>query len=79
MNTKSQNQKVLAYMRQGRALTSLDAERKWGIRALNSRIADLGKMGITVDRRYIAVKNRYGQKIRVKQYWLDGPMRRRRV
>ena len=48
MTTKSQRQKIMAFLEAGNKLTALDALKKWGCFRLASRIHELKKAGYPV-------------------------------
>ena len=53
MNTESQSQAILRYLRQGNELTSLDALLRFKCMRLAARIADIKDMGIDIADRWI--------------------------
>lgn len=64
--TDSQNRAILAYLRSGHRLTQLQAIEMFGCMRLPSRIHDIEKLGITVNRQFIKLLS--GK--RVKEYWI---------
>ena len=64
----TQCQQVLNHMKYHGGITTLDANRYYGITRLSARIADLKNSGITIYDEWITVENRYGRKCRVKEY-----------
>lgn len=66
----SQNQILIKYFKSGKKLTALAAQDTFGIARLASRIHDLKQMGHDIQSRTIEVKNRWGDAVRVKQYFL---------
>lgn len=71
MGTESQCARLLDYMRGGGKVTSLDALSDFGIARLASRVTDLRKRGYPVASEWVEVENRYGEKVRVKRYWME--------
>ena len=69
--SKSQNEKILDYMRENRGVTWLDAYERFGVSRLSARIYDLRQAGHKIDGVDIKVKNRYGEDCRVTLYVLD--------
>ena len=67
----SQNQRILAYMNEFGSITSLEAMRDLGVYRLASRVADLRKLGYLVVSDWVEVRNRWGEKTRVKSYRLE--------
>lgn len=53
------------------AITSLEAIRAYGETRLGARVFTLRKKGARIASKMIAVKNRYGERRYVKQYWLE--------
>ena len=69
---ETQAKAVLAYMREGHTITSLEALNLFGIISFPRRILDIEKMtGKAPNRRRIAVTNRNGKKVWVKEYWIE--------
>lgn len=66
----NQNKRLLNYLEQGETINPLKAWNELGIYRLASRVCDLRKQGIKVKDRWLDVSNRYGESIRVKQYYL---------
>lgn len=72
-NTESQNQaqRVLNYLKKGRSLTSLTALKYLGIISFPKRICQLKAMGHNIDKKRVAVINRFGDRIYVMRYSLN--------
>ena len=68
----TQNQMVLAYIREHGSITHLEAEKHLGVMRLASRISDLKNQGHKFDSKFVTVLNRNGQKCRVKSYRFGG-------
>lgn len=66
----SQNDKVLAYMREFGSITQLDAYVDLSCLRLASRISDLRAKGYNIESKVEKVKNRYGETCCVKRYYL---------
>lgn len=67
----SQAGQILAYMKKGNTITSLEAYNLFGCTRLASRIVDITrKLGYAPSRRRIQVKNREGKDVWVMQYYL---------
>lgn len=67
-----QADRILAYMKEHGGITSLDASRDLGCIRLGARIFELKERGHDIKSEFIEVENRYGEKFRVKRYWLGG-------
>jgi 2-methylisocitrate lyase-like PEP mutase family enzyme len=72
MKKTTQNDRVLAYMRSHNGITSLDAYRDLGCTRLSARIADLKRMGIAIGKVMVDRENRYGETVKVAQYFEVG-------
>lgn len=68
---KTQNDKILEYMKENGSITALEAVRNFGCLRLAARISDLRKMGNVIERELIMVPTRTG-KTRVAEYSLKG-------
>lgn len=66
----TQNERVLAYLEQFGSITQLEAYSVIGVMRLASRISDLKRQGYRIVSVSEEVKNRYGEKCRVKRYRL---------
>ena len=66
----TQKQRLLIYLEQGNKINPLKAWQELGIYRLASRICDLRKDGNEVKDEWLEVPNRYGEFVRVKQYYL---------
>lgn len=71
MSTETQCKRLLDYMRGGGKVTSLDALSEFGIARLASRVSDLRKRGYPVMSEWVEVENRFGERVRVKRYWME--------
>lgn len=71
-NKAKQPQRVLDYMEKYGSITPLQAFDELGILRLAAVISVLKKRGCTIDSEFVSVRNRYGEKCRVKQYSLGG-------
>lgn len=67
---KSQEQKVLQYIKQRGSITTLDAVMDLGVHRLSARIYDLRQMGHNIVSEKVEVKNRFGEKCIVASYRL---------
>lgn len=63
-------QRVFDYMVENGFITTLDAWDKIGESRLSARIYELIHKGVNVKSETIEVRNRYGEKRHVKQYFL---------
>ena len=68
----SQAKAVLAWMREGHTITSLEALRRFGIISFPRRILDIEKMtGTAPKRKRIQVVNRAGKSVYCNEYWWE--------
>ena len=68
----AQNARVVKYIKDFGGITQIEALRDLGVMRLASRISDLRKRGYPISSDWIEVTNRYGEKCRVKKYFLGG-------
>jgi hypothetical protein len=69
--THSQNEKILAHLKSGKTITSLQAIREFGITRLSARVHFLKHdLNIPVQSKTIKVDTRDGKLVRVAQYYL---------
>lgn len=66
----TQEQRVLAYMREHKGITQLDATYDLGITRLSGRIFQLRGKGYVIDTEFRKGKNRYGEETRYGCYRL---------
>ena len=66
----TQCEKILAYMEREGGITPLDALREFGCMRLASRITDLRKSGVAIDKEMVSAKNRDGETVRFALYKL---------
>jgi hypothetical protein len=75
MKPNGQHNRLLEWLKSGKTITRLEALIELGIFELSARIIDLEEMGYKIPRKTITVRNRFGEKARVKEYRLeDGSM-----
>jgi len=72
MNNQKQNQcfRIQMYLENNEYITPLEAWSKLSIYRLASRISDMKKRGVPIDSEFIECENKYGEKCRVKKYFL---------
>lgn len=68
----TQAQRILDYMQEHGSITQLEALKDLGVFRLASRISELRKNGHQISSQMVKVENRYGEKCRVKRYYLKG-------
>ena len=67
----TQNERIIAYIKEYGSITQLDALRDLGVMRLASRISDLKRLGCPIISTVETVKNRYGEPCRIKRYRLE--------
>jgi len=67
---KSQNERVLEYMKEHDGITSLQAYEKLGVTRLSARIKDLRTQGNIIFSDPVEVENRFGDMCKVSMYRL---------
>lgn len=70
--TKQENQcfRVHMYLKEHKVITGYSAFIEIGVYRLSSCIHRLRKRGIDIADRWLEVENRYGEKCRIKEYYL---------
>lgn len=66
----SQEMRLLEWLKAGMSITRLLALTELGIFELSARIKKLEGDGNTIQRKTVTVVNRFGEKTRVKEYWI---------
>lgn len=67
----SQNERILKYIHDFGSITQLEALNDLGVMRLASRISDLRSRGHAIISTAETVRNRYGEKCRIKRYKLQ--------
>lgn len=67
---KTQDERVIEYIREFGSITQIQALADLGIMRLASRISDLKKQGYSIERKMVEGKNRYGEKVVFAEYTL---------
>ena len=67
----TQTEKIVKYMRDFGSITTMQAFLDLGVTRLASRISELEKSGVAISREFVDGRNRYGEKVRYKRYWLE--------
>ena len=68
----TQNQRIIDYIAEFGSITQLEALRDLGVMRLASRISDLRRLGYPIISTSESVRNRYGEKCRIKRYSMEG-------
>ena len=67
-----QTERILKYINDFGSITSLQAMQDLGVMRLASRITDLKQAGYEIDSKFVHSKNRYGEPIKYKRYYMKG-------
>lgn len=68
-----QNKRLIDYLKSGRGITAKEAADMLGIQRLSGRIFELKRMGYEIVEAWEKSKNRYGDEVRYKRYFLRSP------
>lgn len=68
----TQNERIIKYIEVFGSITQFEAMNVLGVMRLASRISDLKQQGYPITSKTEVVKNRFGEKCRVKRYSLGG-------
>lgn len=72
MDRERQKKMVVQYLTTHYGITARQAIDELGIMSLSSRISELKKDGLPIKSEFIEVPTRFGDKARVKLYWMTG-------
>ena len=72
----NQQERILRYMTEVGPITSFDAVLELGIIELPKRISELRQAGHEIERAWVEKKNRFGENVRFRRYWLKERPRR---
>ena len=67
----NQRQRIIDYINQFGSITSKDAYDDLGITQLATRIKELKEQGYRFETKWESSKNRYGEKVDFKRYYLE--------
>lgn len=67
---RSQNDRLLSALKAGASVTPMHALAQLGIFRLAARVRDLRDEGVEINSEFVSVENRWGERCRVKRYWL---------
>jgi hypothetical protein len=65
----TQTERLRAHLDAGHTVTRLSSYNLLGIFELSARIGELQREGYPITRRTVTVVNRWGEKVRVTEYW----------
>ena len=68
---KTQAERVLEHLKKGRSITSLSALKLFGIISTPKRLCEIQAMGYKIDKKRIAVINRFGDRVYINKYSLN--------
>ena len=68
----TQQERIVRHLRDYGSITSLEAMEEYGVMRLASRISDLKKSGLPIQREMVSGRNRYGEATSYARYfWGD--------
>ena len=67
----NQQERLLVYLRKGNTVDRLSSWQNLGIAKPSSRVSELIRAGHPIQKAWKTVFNRFGEKIRVKYYWIN--------
>ena len=73
MSTASQHQRILNWLKRGKRLSRTQAMNDLGIANVTARISELRQDGHLIMDSWRTTKNRYGEPVKHKVYWLSVP------
>lgn len=68
----TQNEKIKRHLELFGTITPLDALHEYGIMRLASRVSDLKKSGMNIERRMVKNTNRFGEPVCYAEYRIGG-------
>ena len=70
MDKKTQTERVLAFLEDNGSINPLEALGELGVMRLASRISDLKKQGVQIERKMVTKENRWGEPVTFAEYRL---------
>ena len=67
----SQTQRLIDHLEKGNKINRISSYNVLGIFELSARVIDAEKVGCVISRKWKKVTNRFGEKVRVKDYWME--------
>lgn len=67
----TQTEKILDHLHKCGTITAGEALTEYGIMRLASRISDLKKSGVSIRKRMVKAKNRFGESVAFAEYSLE--------
>ena len=67
----TQCDRILRHLKSGGSLTAAQDMQEYGIYRLASRINDLKKRGVPIQKRTVSSKNRHGKKVSYAEYYME--------
>lgn len=68
----TQNERIMRHLIDYGSITGKEAMDEYGVMRLAARVSDLRKMGADISDKYESSKNRYGETVSYKRYYLNG-------
>lgn len=70
MKKDNQQKRILKYIGSRGSITRIQAYNELGITELPKRVSELKQKGVPIGDEWVEVQNRYGEKTRVKAYFI---------
>lgn len=64
----TQCERILTYIDEHGSITPMDAFMELGITKLATRISELRKDGVEIEKKYVTGQNRFGEKVQYMEY-----------
>ena len=66
----TQGERIVEYIKEFGSISPMEAFNALGITKLATRVSELAKDGVVLERAMMESQNRYGDKVRYMRYWL---------
>lgn len=66
----TQTERIVDYIKEFGSISPMEAFNALGITKLATRVSELAKDGVVLERAMMESQNRYGDKVRYMRYWL---------
>lgn len=67
--TDTQKEMILEWLLLGLPLTPMESIKRFGCTKLSTRVCELVQDGFPISKRWVEVRNRFGKKVKVMQYY----------
>jgi len=66
----TQHERIMGYIEVNGSITPMEAFLQLGITKLSTRIGEMRKNGVNIKDEFVTVRNRFGEPVRFKKYWI---------